>query len=183
MQREIDGHDASIRNLRNAIERLDPGSSWYANETASLNRQIRDHQDDIDSLSRRRLQLQSQASGAAGVQRDPNEAFVVSARARVQVAMDAVATAQAKHRDGVAPFTDRLDAAQQAFNRGMAAARAGVVDAQRGVSQADEEAQRVEASMRAVPNKVGFFKRWKWKLIDHFDAKAYFKDQTAKLGL
>jgi len=183
VQRDIDGHESSIRSLRRAIENLDPGSSWYASETASLNRQIRDHQDDVDGLSRRRSQLQSQASQAAGVQRDPHEPAVVAARQRVQDAMDAVATAQGKHRDGVAPYTDRVDAAQQAFNRGMAQARAAVTDAQRGVGQADEEVRRVEDSARAVPGKVGFFKRWKWKLMDHFDPKAYFKDQTAKLGL
>ncbi len=183
VQREIEGHEQSIRDLRRAIERLDPGSSYYRYETSRLNSEINSHQDSIDSLSRRRFTLIQQANEARNVQRDPGDPTVVAARARVHDATEAVAKAQAAHRDGVEPHVGKVDDTQQAFNRGMAASRAVTADAERGVSLAEGEARRVEDTMRTVPKKVGFFKRLKWKLFDHFDANAFWKSQASLAGL
>lgn len=180
VQREIEGHEASIRDLRRSIERLDPGSSYYRYETSRLNSEINSHQDDIDALSRRRFALIQQANEARNIQRDPDDPAVVAARARVADATEAVAKAQAAHRDGVEPYVAKVDDAQQAFNRGMAASRAITADAERQVGLAEGEARRVEQTMDSVPKKVGFFKRWKWKLFDHFDANAYWKAQTGR---
>ena len=183
MQREIEGHEATIRDLRRSIERLDPGSSYYRYETSRLNADINAHQDAIDTLSRRRFAVMQQANEARAVQRDPSDPTVVAARARVADATEAVARAQAAHRDGIAPFVSKVDDAQQAFNRGMAASRAVTADAERGVGLAEGEAKRVEEAMRGVPEKVGFFKRLKWRIFDHFDAKAYFREKTSEAGL
>lgn len=178
LQREIEGHEQAIRDLRRSIERLDPGSSYYRYETSRLNSEINGHQDALDGLSRRRFALIQQANEARNVQRDPDDPLVVAARARVSEATEAVARAQAAHRDGIEPYVSKVDDTQQAFNRGMAATRAVTADAERAVSLAEGEARRVEDTMRLVPKKVGFFKRLKWKLVDHFDANAYWNSQA-----
>lgn len=183
VQREIEGHEQSIRDLRRSIERLDPGSSYYRYETSRMNAEINSHQDSIDVLSRRRFALMQQANDARAVQRDPDDPAVVAARARVAEATEAVAKAQGAHRDGVEPYVSKVDDAQQAFNRGMAASRAVTADAERAVALAEGEAKRVEDTAQGVPKKVGFFKRLKWKIFDHFDAKAYWKAQAAAAGL
>jgi hypothetical protein len=183
VQRDIEGHEQTIRDLRRSIERLDPGSSYYRYETARINGDINGHQDEIERLGRRRFELIQQANDARAVQRDPNDPIVVAARTRVHDATEAVAAAQAAQRDGVEPYVAKVDETTQAFNRGMAQARAVVADAERGVTLAEGEAKRVEDAMRRVPDEVGFFKRLKWRLFDHFDAKAYFKAQAATAGI
>ena len=183
VQRDLEGHEQTIRDLRRAIERLDPGSSYYRYEASRLNGEIRRHQDTIDTLSRRRFALIQQANEARAVQRDPADPLVVAARTRVHAATEAVAAAQAAHRDGVAPYVTKVDDTQQALNRGMAASRAVTADAERGVATAAAEAKRVEDTLRQVPEQVGFFKRLKWRLFDHFDANAHWKAQAALAGV
>ena len=70
-----------------------------------------------------------------------------------------------------------------AFNRAMAQARATTADAERVVTLAQQEATRLEASLQAVPGKVGFLKRLWWHLTQHFDAKAYYQEQAATAGI
>jgi chromosome segregation ATPase len=175
--------ESTIRDLRYRITRLDPGSSSYKYETSRLNTQIADLQGDLDSLSRKRYSLISQANVERGRQVPYNDPGVVAARAKVDGLVNELEAAQDTYRRQTEPLLAKVDDEQQTFNRAMASVRAQVKDAEAAVETAKRALAGREAEFNKIPGEVGFFKKLWWKLTVHFDAKGYWEAQRKSLGL
>ena len=173
--------ESDIEDLQDRIRRLDPGSSNYRYETSRLNSQISSLQNDLDSLSRRRFSLISEANTERARQASPTDPAVVAARAKVDGLVQDLERAQDTYRVQTGPLLAKVDDEQQAFNRGMAGYRAQVRDAEAALDVARRQLAAREADFNQIPGEVGFFKKLWWKLVDHFDAKGYWEDQKKRL--
>jgi chromosome segregation ATPase len=178
---QIQGCEDQLADLRQRIANLDSRSSSYRWEASSLNQQVSDVQRQESALSSRRYAIVQQANDQRAITADYNAPAVVAAKAKVADLTNQLEQAQTTLREQTAPYRDRLDDATQAYNHQMAASRAVVGDAQRRVDQAQAAATEAQNRLAHLGKEVGWWRKFWWKLSDHFDA-GKFMDEQVKLA-